>query len=49
MSNFNATPFLAPFLKSALLDGEIEELQYNKDIASAYAILAGDIRLFDNA
>lgn len=49
MSNFNETPFLAPFLKSALRDDEIEQLQYSKDIASAYAILAGEIRLFDNA
>ncbi len=49
MSNFNETPFLAPFLKSGLRNDEIEALQYSKDIASAYAILAGEIRLFDNA
>ena len=49
MSNFNETPFLAPFLKNSLRNSEIEQLQYNKDIASAYAILAGEIRLFDNA
>lgn len=49
MSNFNATPFLAPFLKSSLRNSEIEALQNNKDIASAYGILAGEIRLFDNA
>lgn len=49
MSNFNVTPFLAPFLKDAIHNREIEELQYNKDIASAFGILAGEIRLFDNA
>lgn len=49
MSDFNATPFLAPFLKNTLRNAEIEELQYSKDYASAYAILAGEIRLFDNA
>lgn len=49
MSDFTAVPFLAPYLKDALLDDEIEMLQRSKDIASAYAILAGEIRLFDNA
>ena len=48
-SNFNTTPFLAPFLKNAIRNDEVEQLQYNKDIASAYSILAGEIRLFDNA
>lgn len=48
-SNFTSTPYLAPYMKSALRDDELAELQYNKDIASAYAILAGEIRLFDNA
>ena len=49
MTDFSAVPFLAPYLKDALLDDEIEMLQRSKDIASAYAILAGEIRLFDNA
>lgn len=49
MSNFNSTPYLAPFLKDTIRNDEIGQLQYNKDIASAYAILAGEIRLFDNA
>lgn len=48
-STFNTTPFLAPFLKNAITNQEIAQLQYNKDIASAYAVLAGEIRLFDNA
>lgn len=48
-SSFNTTPFLAPFLKNAISNDDIAQLQYNKDIASAYAILAGEIRLFDGA
>lgn len=48
-SNFNTTPYLAPFLKDSIRNNEIAMLQYNKDIASAYGILAGEIRLFDNA
>lgn len=48
-SNFNTTPYLAPFLKDAIRNDEIANLQYNKDISSAYGILAGEIRLFDNA
>ena len=47
--NFNTTPYLAPFLKDAIRNDEVATLQYNKDIASAYGILAGEIRLFDNA
>lgn len=49
MSNFNTTPYLAPFLKDAIRNDEIAILQYNKDIASAYGILAGEIKTFDNA
>lgn len=48
-SNFNTTPFLAPILKNAITNDEIEQLQYNKDLAEAYAILAGEIATFDNA
>ena len=48
-STFNTTPFLAPFLANAISNQEIAELQYNKDMASAYAILTGEIKLFDNA
>lgn len=48
-SNFNTTPFLAPYLKNAINNDEIQQLQYNKDIAEAYAILAGEIATYDNA
>ena len=49
MSNFNNTPFLAPLLKSSITNDEVAQLQYNKDMIEAFAILAGEIRLFDNA
>ena len=49
LDNFNNTPFLAPFLKDTIESDDLGELQYNKDMAGAYAILAGDLRLFDNA
>lgn len=47
--NFNATPYLAPFLKDAIMNDEVAQLQVDKDMISAYAVLAGEIRLFDNA
>ena len=48
-SDFLSVPFLAPALKNALSNDEIEKLQYDKDIAEAYAILAGEIETFDTA
>ena len=48
-NNFNTTPFLAPLLKDTFLDSEIADLQKDKDMIAAYGILAGEIRLFDNA
>lgn len=48
-SNFNTTPYLAPYLKNAITNDEIQQLQYNKDMAEAYAILAGEIATYDNA
>ena len=47
--NFVNSPFLAPFVANILRNNEIEELQYNKDMLSASAILAGAIRLYDGA
>lgn len=47
--NFNETPFLAPFLKNAINNDEIQELQYDKDVAEAYGILAGEIATFESA
>lgn len=48
-SNFVNVPFLAPFLKNAISNDEIQKLQYNKDIADAFGILAGEIATFDTA
>ena len=48
-SDFYSTPFLAPYLKSALTSDKIEQMQYDKDLAEAYAILAGEIETFDTA
>ena len=49
LSNFNTTPYLAPLLKNAITDDEVQQLQLDKDINAAYGILAGAIQLFDNA
>lgn len=48
-NNFISIPYLSPFLKDAIKNSEVAELQYDKDLISAYGILAGEIRLFDNA
>lgn len=48
-SNFVSVPFLAPILKNAITNDEIQQLQYNKDMAEAYAILAGEIATYDTA
>lgn len=46
--NFVSVPYLAPFLKDSILNDEIAQLQYDKDMIGASAILAGEIRLFDS-
>lgn len=48
-SNFGNAPFLSPILKSAVTNDEVEKLQENKNIAEAFAILAGEIATFDTA
>lgn len=47
--NFANSPFLAPYVANILRSNEVGELQYSKDLISAAGILAGEIRLFDNA
>lgn len=47
--NFANNPFLAPYVATVLRNNEIGELQYDKDMLGASAILAGAIRLYDNA
>lgn len=44
-SNFAGLSPLAPFLKDTILGAELQKLQYDKNIAGAYAILAGEIRM----
>lgn len=47
--NFANNPFLAPYVATILRNNEIGELQYNKDMLGASAILAGAIKTYDNA
>lgn len=47
--NFSDNPFLAPYVSTILRNNEVGELQYNKDLMSAYGILAGEIQLYDGA
>lgn len=49
LSNFNTTPYLAPLLKNAITDDEVQQLQLDKDMNAAYGILAGAIQLYDGA
>jgi hypothetical protein len=46
-SNFNGVPYLAPLLQNVITDAEIQQLQKNKDIASAYGLLVGELRMMD--
>ena len=48
-SNFTTVPYLAPFLKDAIRNDDIEQLQYDKDMLAAYGILAGEIRMRENS
>lgn len=47
-SNFNGVPPMAYLLKSTFLNDEIQALQKDKDIISAYALVVGEMRMFDN-
>ncbi len=47
--SFAQNPFLAPFVVNVLRNNEVGDLQYSKDMLSAFAVLSGEIRLFDNA
>lgn len=42
-SNFNSVPPLAHLMKNTFNNTEIAEMQYNKDIASAYAMIVGEM------
>lgn len=39
---------MSPYLKDALINEEVAELQRNKDIVGAYGILAGEIKMFES-
>lgn len=47
--NFNAVPPFAFLLRSTVMNPEIERLQYDKDLASAYSLLVGEIKTFNGA
>lgn len=49
MSNFSSVPFLSPFLKNVFNNTEIAKLQKNKDIASAFGLLYGEMRMQESA
>lgn len=49
ISNFRQVPPLASLMKSVFDNTTIEQLQKDKDIASAYALLMGEIKTYDNA
>ncbi len=49
MSNFNAIPYLSPMMQDSIINNQVRMLQRDKDIASAYAMLIGEIALLDNA
>lgn len=49
ISNFRQVPVFASLMKSAFDNTTIENLQKDKDIASAYALLMGEIKTLDSA
>lgn len=48
-SNFRQVPVFSGLMKSAFNNTLIEDLQKDKNIASAYALMMGEMRLIDNA
>ncbi len=46
-SNFLNMPPLAPLLRSSVLNPALQDLQYDKDILSAYALLSGELKMLD--
>ncbi len=46
-SNTLNMPPLAPLMRSSVLNGALQSLQYDKDIQSAYAILSGELKMLD--
>ena len=48
MGNFAAVPFLSTLIKDAILNMPIQKLQYDKDMASAYGMLIGEIEMLNS-
>lgn len=48
-SNFNTAPFLTPFIKDSLYNNDVQNLQRNKDMLEAMAILVGEIGMIDKS
>jgi len=46
-TSFATIPFLAPILPNILTDREVLALQKNKDIATAYGLLVGEMEMLD--
>lgn len=46
-TSFATVPFLAPILPNLLTDREVLALQKNKDIATAYGLLVGEMEMLD--
>lgn len=44
-SSFKNVPPLANLMRNTVLDAEVQKLQYDKDFATAYGILVGEIRM----
>ena len=42
---FATTPPLANLMRNTVLDAEVQKLQYDKDFASAYGILVGQMMM----
>lgn len=48
MGNFTSVPFLSSLLKDTMLNLPIQQLQYDKDMASAYGFLMGEIEMLNS-
>lgn len=46
--NFSSVPFLSSLMKDTVLNLPVQKLQYDKDMASAYGMLMGEIEMLDS-
>lgn len=47
--NFSAVPFLSALMKDTILNLPVQKLQYDKDMASAHAMLMGEIEMLNSS